>query len=512
MGAGSSSTLNLAVAHAVERSRTATDAVPEPSDVGGEGEALETSCAPEQAPEDGTIPSVTEPGDGGARPLFSHTQGSAKSLPSTYQKSRWEKLYGNLFESVLKGNAEAPIRLVDAHWLVVLERSGGRIGHRQSLPPEAFVSLDDLKMFGCPESLLPVICVSYPWLHPAHPDPKSAHLHNLAVGLRALVGDCAAADATLTGPSGTQRYGVFIDFCSLLQHPDPANGKFRSADEDVRFKRGLSMLGGLYAAVGTTVMRLTELPPEYPLHYDLPDDCNVSQYVDRGWCFTESCWAALTKPSRASFDLGRRAGAAPASREELLDACAGGGGRRPPLLPAEFAAALQHKTFTNGKEDRPLVQSLYEVAFHNTFRHVFVLKYDQLGWANSDAESVARVLAAVATPASSALKGKHSLRAAQLNELYLMENSIGDRGAIAVMNAAATLRGLSWIDLTDNKGVGDATLERLAELLEAKRSNFKRLKRLRLVGTGAGERAKKALAGVCEQRKIQLKLAHDDEA
>lgn len=102
--------------------------------------------------------------------------------PSTYQLSRWEKKYGVLFEAVLCAGKDGvpPIRLVDAHWLVALSRGahGGpaRLAHRRELPESAFVSLEELKASGCPSGLLPVVCVSYPWLHPAHPDPHGAHL------------------------------------------------------------------------------------------------------------------------------------------------------------------------------------------------------------------------------------------------------------------------------------------------------------------------------------------------
>ena len=127
----------------------------------------------------------------------------------------------------------------------------------------------------------------------------------LAIALRALINEKADAGATLTGPSGTQRYGVFIDFCSLFQHPDPSAGVFRTPEEDARFKLALSTLSALYSALGTNVLRLTVLPKDYPNGYELPEGSNIAQYDDRGWCYTEGRWAALTKPATATFDLGR---------------------------------------------------------------------------------------------------------------------------------------------------------------------------------------------------------------
>ena len=38
-------------------------------------------------------------------------------------------------------------------------------------------------------------------------------------------------------------------------------------------------------------------------------------------------------------------------RRAIIEVCALGGGRVPPLLPDEYVAALEAKTFTNGKDD-----------------------------------------------------------------------------------------------------------------------------------------------------------------
>ena len=59
----------------------------------------------------------------------------------------------------------------------------------------------------------------------------------------------------------------------------------------------------------------------------------------------------------------------------LRDDCTQDGGRRPPLLPSAFAAELETKSFTNGKEDYPLVKRLYEDAFEEQFGKATVLSY-----------------------------------------------------------------------------------------------------------------------------------------
>ena len=253
MGAGTSAAVKLAASHAAARNaaNTTTDQV---QTVEGTSETVR---------------------------IFTGKNKKARA-PSTYQLSRWEKKYGTLFDAILKGaSGQAPIRLVDAHWLVKAAESR-IITHRQALPDAAFLDLSELQTCGNPNGMLPIVCVSYPWLSPTHPDPNGFHVATLAKALRALTSEPADASATLVGYGNTQRYGVFIDYCSLFQHPHPGGGEFRTADQDAKFKAGLSKLGDLYSAPGTNVVRLTELPPEYPSGYNLPDGCNVALYHDRG--------------------------------------------------------------------------------------------------------------------------------------------------------------------------------------------------------------------------------------
>ena len=106
--------------------------------------------------------------------------------------------------------------------------------------------------------------------------------------------------------------------------------------------------------------------------------------MDRGWCFSESRMAALTKGGDHSLDLSLMGGDEQ-SREALVEACARGGGRTPPLLPAQFTDALATKRFSNPDADRPLVAALYEQAFHTAFRNVHVLQYRNLGWGDVEA-------------------------------------------------------------------------------------------------------------------------------
>jgi hypothetical protein len=170
-----------------------------------------------------------------------------------------------------------------------------------------------------------------------------------------------------------------------------------------------------------TVFRVTAAPDDYPEAYALPHGANVAAYPDRGWCFTETCWSQLTKPSHLSLDLGRLTGDEP-DKDAIIRAAtvvsSSGGGRLPPRLTDDFLAELLTKSFTNGKDDKPLVAMLYSESFSTQFGMVKVLHYDKLGWGDAEAAQLAKVLGSGATPL--------------LKALILSDNQIGDVGVAAL--------------------------------------------------------------------------------
>uniref|UniRef100_A0A0D3JGR7 Uncharacterized protein n=2 Tax=Emiliania huxleyi TaxID=2903 RepID=A0A0D3JGR7_EMIH1 len=138
--------------------------------------------------------------------------------------------------------------------------------------------------------------------------------------------------------------------------------------------------------------------------------------------------------------------------DSLVDDCTKAGGRRPPLLPSAFAAELEKKSFTNGKDDKPLVKRLYEAAFKEQFGKATNLDYARLGWGDAEAAQLAEVLASGAAPrlerlglsfnkigdegwtALAAALGKEGA-APRLETLYLVANKIGDEGCKALAAA-----------------------------------------------------------------------------
>ncbi|EOD28184.1 hypothetical protein EMIHUDRAFT_254128 [Emiliania huxleyi CCMP1516] len=326
----------------------------------------------------------------------------------------WRKWGGGDLEPVLTSGAAA---LLDAQWIIRHAEAGGVLAHRQALPKEAFVSLADLVEATTEYGSLPVAALSYPWLTKDHPDPRGANLSRVARALKALLSDHPSLGKPLI-----PRLGVFWDFGSLHQHPDPANGVMRTEEQNALFKQGLSCLGTLYSHQHTWVLRLTSFPDGHKAE-DQAEGTNVAKYFDRGWCYTEASWAGLTKAGYLSLDLGKMRAGVEYGLNSLLGDCTQDGGRRPPLLPSAFAAELETKSFTNGKDDKPLVKRLYEAAFKEQFGKATELKYDGLGWGDAEAAQLAEVLASGAAP--------------RLEWLNLRGNKISDEGCKAL---AATLK------------------------------------------------------------------------
>ena len=179
----------------------------------------------------------------------------------------WNALGGQLLEPLLQSGA---IALLDAAWLIQIARAGESIRPRQQIPYDAFLSVQELQAsLSGAHKWLPIICLSYPWLHPEHPDPHNTTLSQLVNVLEKAV--------------QVGRFGVFWDFASLHQHPAPARGKYRNSMENALFEKGLSGLATFYAHAFTYVIRLTRMPSGYPEAFDLKPGANSAEYSDRGW-------------------------------------------------------------------------------------------------------------------------------------------------------------------------------------------------------------------------------------
>ena len=170
----------------------------------------------------------------------------------------------------------------------------------------------------------------------------------------------------------------------------------------------------------------TRFPESYPAGYDgVPHNANVAPYPSRGWCFTESSWACMVKSGRLVLDLGQlhERDDACTTLEHVIRTCACS--TRPfPLTPDAFEQQLSSKRFTNGKDDKPLVATLYRDSFGTAFGAAETLSYVGLRWGDEGARAVA------------ALMRTGVLQ--KLARLSLNGNDIGDEGAAELASAIAS--------------------------------------------------------------------------
>ncbi|CAK0835979.1 unnamed protein product, partial [Prorocentrum cordatum] len=233
---------------------------------------------------------------------------------------------------------------------------------------------------------------------------------------------------------------------------------------------------------------LTRFPDDYDNFAKYTRSGNIAPYFDRGWCFCESSWAMLTKPSSLLVDLGLATGDEKSyyGFGHLSLMHTGSAGRKAPALPDAFEAELRSKDFTNGKDDRPRVAELYRSAFAQRFESAESLLYKDLGWGDEEVRQVVAVLAAVALPRLQMLnlsennvgdEGAAALAAAlrapgalpSLQELHLGRNRVGDEGAAALaaaLRAPGALPSLQTLNLRFNR-VGDEGAAALAAALRA---------------------------------------------
>ena len=201
--------------------------------------------------------------------------------PRRTSNAAWVQLGGNQLETLLEPVAElggaAPVRLVDARYLIEQARSGSKLLRRQDMPEHAFVPVDTLRNFsdGTGHSLR-LLCVSHAWLQPDHPDPRGDNLRLLGAILAKYVEHHGK-------PDGSSTYGVFLDFCSC--HQKGPHGEPRSRNEEALFRQALEHMGDWYSHPETIVLKCTQMPKGYPEGFAFPPGVvpNTADYRNRGW-------------------------------------------------------------------------------------------------------------------------------------------------------------------------------------------------------------------------------------
>jgi len=388
------------------------------------------------------------------------------------------------------------------------------------LPPAAFQSYSGV-LAGTPACSTPVpklhvVCVSHCWLQADHPDPRGHNLRILARALRLL-------DAHVYGPRPQRmgRWAVFMDLCCIHQNcrdskgvpqqrtyqrlegsdkfADGAIGRFDS--ENVLFKEALGSLGSFYSHPCTYVFMLTKFPEDYQTAA-YTHSGNTEQYFNRGWCYCESSWAVLTKPSDLTLNLGLSTGDE-ISYSKLVEVCSAE--RKPPVFPDAFEVELQRKAFTNGKDDRPRVAELYRDAFAKRLQYSQRLLFRNLQWDDEHMKQLVTALAASGAGPNLQLLDLRGNRAGdegaarlaeafrapgafpKLRELNLSENQLGAAGAAHLaeaFRAPGAFPELCELNLSENQ-IGAAGAEKMARALQAS-GTLPKLEILLLDGNGIG--------------------------
>ena len=389
-----------------------------------------------------------------------------RKLRTPAKDEKWKRYEGTELEPALRSGA---IALLDAEWLVDFAYCRqifrtGPLPHRQALPSNAFLSLDQVKnMTGLDcRGGINIVVLSHMWLHPTHPDPKGSTLQTLAYECLNML------QRSQFQPES--KIGIFWDWASLHQHPDPANGVYRNATETQLFQQGLAELPKFFAHKYTRCFKITKFPEGYPNGYNLPYGANLAEYDERGWPFVENLLASITKGKKQAIDLCTNH-----SNKE----------RRGPLSPERVQEKLSVLKFTNNEEDRPRVLRLYRDEFTHRFGRLEFMDFSGMQWSNTDIERVSDVIGSGYTPL--------------LTDLCLSGNKFDVDGCVALARALSNRRRpkmLVSVSLAKTS-IGDEGVEALAEALV-------RIPELDLNNTGLGVRGCRALVKASDQYKNQV--------
>lgn len=375
-----------------------------------------------------------------------------------------------IFSTLEEAEGEATV-LVRASWLRA--QRGHRLPKRGSqLPPEALIGASELRAIfhaasgrdGRKQQALPFIAVSHFWRTKEHPDPDGETLAVLITALDERWDDFARC--------GVSDLGIFIDYCSLFQHP-------RTDEQAAVFAKSLKGINLWYAHQHTTVWLVTA---------GCTDGAHGTRlsYFDKGWCIFEHSLSLMIKAANTSVrgdwpqvvDLGK-----PAKAEQDLF-------HRPaPAEPLAFYSGHVHgiKKYTNGADRDTIVAPKFKQTIFCLLGGVQALNFNRLGWGDQEAQKLAKVLPLC-----------H-----HLEKLEMVQNSIGDRGMTALARAMCdegSLPCLRTIKLSYN-AYGDRALKVLAKAVKS-RGALAALKFLDVCG-----RRHPALVAACQARGIELKVA-----
>ena len=217
---------------------------------------------------------------------------------------------------------------------------------------------------------LAVLCVSYCWETPEHPDPFGRTLVKIAKAIRKLKKDEC-------GHARGKKFAVFLDWTAL---PQKVNGQERNAEDKAAFDEALSCMQVWYAHMLTTVLLLTGKQEGVSLSYQ-----------DRGWpTFERLVSMILTPNTRNVWPMIVDVGAMPDDAEEMPNDgyCA----RLVPMTVDRFAETMREKKFTNNA-DVEVVIGLYKKTVESVLGKAPQLKMrENKHWGDAEMRQLVEVL------------------------------------------------------------------------------------------------------------------------
>lgn len=276
---------------------------------------------------------------------------------------------------VLGDGPFAPIRLVDASFVVELWRSGQRLPARQQLPHTAFFN-------GLP-SEAEIVAISAPWLTDEHPDPWGDHLAHLGPPLLSLL------QAHSHPHSPISRVVVFWDYLSLFQEV----GGPRTPAEHEAFTLGLTASAVLFAHSRVNVWLQTAPPLVLP-EYLSATERGFAEHHTRGFCVWERQLSSLLKEAHRLLDIGvlYSSDVPPAFddfQSDVVALCVSQ--RPPPASPSSIAEMLYAMPFYS-PADREQAIAVYAHLFEIVAAQTDVLLFGGMHWGEAEAAMLAHAL------------------------------------------------------------------------------------------------------------------------
>jgi len=384
-----------------------------------------------------------------------------------------------------------PVRLLRMSWL--LEQRDLILPKRQDLPEEAFISPERLRRVwnksgkgGEHDWVLPIVAVSSAWDTPEHPDPTGARLKLVQDTLRHEQSKYTRVNMTFRG---CKDMGVFWDWPSLFQ-ADPSKSE---AARETALKEGLTQelvdefadmskrttaeaaafdyamketMDLWFGHRGTTVLLLTEGPKNRAIERPLG-------YEDSGWiAFERACSTELKIRYRSAAQWAPVLNIAEVGTMRVAK-------EKWPMSIDQFDELADSKAFAV-KGDRELAKAAFLKLRTTWLGGVDMLDFEEypkptpkelagLGRNLKLCKTLKRLdmrkckltddeIELLAEALIEGAKGGMK----KLSSLRLCDNSVGDRGAVAIAKAMPFLPNLSELGLNNNK-VGALGAGALAE-------------------------------------------------